>query len=48
MKRTNRMQGGGPFHYAPFLLRPGRSGSDSIPGAAFRVKQESGFVFSER
>ena len=30
--------------YASFLLGPGRPGSDSIPGAAFRVKQESGFV----
>jgi len=33
----------GPY-YALFLLSPGRLGPDSIPGAAFRVKQEGGSV----
>ena len=35
------------LRYTSFLLSPGRPGSDSIPRAAFRVKQESGFVFGD-
>jgi len=33
--------------YATFLHRPGRPGSDSIPGAAFRVQQGAALWFED-
>jgi hypothetical protein len=49
MKRTNRMPGGRPFHCAPLPVSARKIRLYRLyQRAAFRVKQESGFVFSER